>query len=212
MTLIYAQMSISLDGYIAGPRDDPGNPLGDGGERVHQWIFDVAAWRAMQGMSGGRSGPDDAVVRETVDRNGAIVMGRHMFATGEEPWGAEPPFHAPVFVVTHREREPLERQGGTTFHFVTDGLEAAVDRARAAAGGKDVEIAGGADVVRQALVAGLLDELEVHVSPVLLGGGRRLFGEDERLAGVRLEQARVVHSPAVAHIRYTVVHNQEDAR
>jgi dihydrofolate reductase len=204
MQTVYAQMSVSLDGYVAGPGDGPGNPLGDGGERVHEWVYDVAAWRERQGLEGGRTDRDHELVAEIQDRGGAVVMGRRMFDNGEEPWGPNPPFRAPVFVVTNHAREPLPREGGTTFTFVTDGIDSALTQARAAAGGRDVEVAGGAEIVQRYLAAGLLDEVEIHVAPIFLGGGIRLFDRPE-LAGVRLEPTQVIDSPGVTHIRYRVV-------
>jgi len=204
MQTVFAQMAISLDGYVAGPGDGPGSPLGGGGERVHEWVFGVAAWRERQGLSGGRTDADHEIVAEATARSGAAVMGRRMFDNGEAPWGRNPPFRMPVFVVTHEAREPLVRQGGTTFAFDTDGIVSALRRARAAAGDKDIEIAGGADIVQQYLVAGLLDELEIHLAPVFLGGGVRLFDRPE-LAGVRLQPTRVVASPGVTHVRLDVV-------
>ena len=154
---VFAQLAVSLDGYVAGPNDGRGNPLGDRGETVHAWVYSLATRRERQGLTGGRTG--------------ATVMGRRTFDNGEEPWGREPPFRTPVFVVTNRAREPLRREGGTTFTFVTEGLESAVERARAAAGARDVRVAGGADVLQQTLAAGLLDELELRLAPVFLGGG-----------------------------------------
>ena len=201
MQTVFAQMAVSLDGYVAGPGDGPANPLGDGGEQVHEWMVGLASWRERHGETGGHRDASDELVAETVARAGATVMGRRMFDNGEEPWGPEPPFGHPVFVVTHRARDPLPREGGTTFTFVIDGIERALGLARAAAGDADVEVAGGADVVQQCLVAGLLDELEIHVVPVFLGGGVRLRGRPE-LAGVRLELTRVVDSPGVTHLRY----------
>ena len=191
---VFAQLAVSLDGYVAGPNDGRGNPLGDRGETVHAWVYSLATRRERQGLTGGRAG--------------ATVMGRRTFDNGEEPWGREPPFRTPVFVVTNRAREPLRREGGTTFIFVTEGLESAVERARAAAGARDVRVAGGADVLQQTLAAGLLDELELHLAPVFLGGGVRLFDRSE-LAGMRLEQTRVVDSPGVAHLRYRLNRDRE---
>ena len=191
---VFAQLAVSLDGYVAGPNDGRGNPLGDRGETVHAWVYSLAPRRERQGLTGGRTG--------------ATVMGRRTFDNGEEPWGREPPFRTPVFVVTNRAREPLRREGGTTFIFVTEGLESAVERARAAAGARDVRVAGGADVLQQTLAAGLLDELELHLAPVFLGGGVRLFDRSE-LAGMRLEQTRVVDSPGVAHLRYRLNRDRE---
>ena len=205
---VFAQLAVSLDGYVAGPNDGRGNPLGDRGETVHAWVYSLAAWRERQGLAGGRNGIDDDLVAAGCARAGATVMGRRMFDNGEEPWGREPPFRAPVFVLTNRAREPLRREGGTTFTFVTEGLESAVERARVAAGAGDVRVAGGADVLQQCLAAGLLDELELHLAPVFLGGGVRLFDRPE-LAGVRLEPGRVVAAPGVAHLGYHLIRDRE---
>lgn len=207
---VFCDLTMSLDGYVAGPNQTLEEPLGRGGERLHEWVVRLKSWREQHGMDGGETGPDGEVVDEWIERAGAHVMGRRMFSGGHGPWaddpnadawwGDEPPFHAPVFVLTHHAREPEEKQGGTTFTFVTDGLEAAVEQARAAAGGKDVQIGGGASVVQQALKAGLLDELNVHVVPLLLGdGGVRLL---DNLDAVELELERVVGSPQVTHLRY----------
>jgi dihydrofolate reductase len=203
MQTVYAQMGISLDGFIAGPGDGPGNPLGTGGERIHEWVFDLAAWRRRQGLEGGRTGADNDRVVRILERNGAVVMGRRMFDNGKEPWGPNPPYRCPAFVVTHSGHEPLVREGGTTFHFATGGLQDALERARSAAGNKDVEISGGADLVQQCLLEGLLDELEIHIAPVLLGGGIRLFDRPE-LAGVRLERTEVAASADVTHVVFGV--------
>lgn len=137
MGIVTANMSMSLDGFIAGPNGGAGNPLGDGGTRIQEWMFSLATFNEMQGRAGGDTNEDDEILRERVARAGAVVMGRGMFDEGEEPWGEEPPFHAPVFVLTRRAREPLAREGGTTFTFVTDGIESAVEQARAAAGDKN---------------------------------------------------------------------------
>ena len=201
---------MSLDGYVAGPNQTLEEPLGRGGEGLHEWVVQLKTWRERHGMEGGDTGPDSEVVSEWIDRAGAHVMGRRMFSGGDGPWeddpkadawwGDEPPFHAPVFVVTHHARESVEKEGGTTYMFVTDGLEAAVEQARASAGGKDVQIDGGASVVQQALKAGLLDELNVHVVPLLLGdGGVRLL---DNLEPLDLDLVRVVESPHVTHLRY----------
>ena len=209
---VIADISVSLDGYVAGPNQTLEQPLGEGGEGLHEWVFRLKTWREHHGMQGGETGPDDDVVAEAVARAGATIMGRRMFSGGEGPWeddpnpngwwGDDPPFGHPVFVLTHHAREPLELQGGTTFTFVTDGIEAALDQARSAAGEKDVHVAGGANVLQQYLSAGLLDELELHVVPVLLGGGVRLL---EGVRGIGLEPSRVVDSLAVTHLRYRVV-------
>jgi dihydrofolate reductase len=191
---VIVDMGMSLDGFIAGPNAGPGNPLGDGGMRIHQWTFDVEAWRERQSLRGGKTNRDHEVVEEANARVGAFVMGRRMFDEGEVGWPDPPPFRAPVFVLTNDAREPWVRQGGTTFTFVTDGIERALEQARAAAGGKDVRIAGGANVIQQYLSAGLVDEIQIHLAPVLLGDGVRLFdGIDPK--GIQLERSRVIDSP-----------------
>jgi dihydrofolate reductase len=213
MASVTCDLSMSLDGYVAGPNQTLEEPLGRGGEGLHEWAMRLKAFRERHGMEGGESGgPDNEVVAEWQDRNGAVVMGRRMFSGGEGPWeddpnadgwwGDDPPFHVPVFIVTHHPREPIEKGGGTSYTFVTDGLEAAVELARAAAGDKDVQLGGGASIVQQALKAGLLDELNVHLVPVLLGaGGVRLFDD---LDPAELELTRVNESPHVTHLRYRV--------
>ena len=210
MTKVTAGITMSVDGYVAGPDATLEEPLGRGGEQLHEWALRLAEWRSAHGMEGGVTDVDSVLMDET-NRASAVVMGRKMFSGGSGPWaddpnadawwGDEPPFHAPVFVVTHHPREPQEKQGGTTFTFVTDGVEAAVEQARAAAGGKDVAIAGGASIVQQCLAAGLLDELRVDIAPVLLGGGVRLFDD---VAPRRLEIAEVVAGPLATHVRYRV--------
>jgi dihydrofolate reductase len=214
--MLKLDISMSLDGFVAGPNQTLEEPLGAGGERLHEWAVAAPSWREAHGLSGGEANVDDEVVQEGLRSTGATVMGRRMFSGGEgtwedDPradgwWGDEPPFHHPVFVLTHHAREPVAKQGGTTFTFVTDGIEVALEQARGAAGDKDVAVGGGADVAQQYLEAGLLDELQVHVAPVLLGDGVRLFGG--RLAGTlrELECTRVLESPSgVAHLRYRVV-------
>jgi dihydrofolate reductase len=207
--MIRYSTSISLDGFTAGPDQSPENPLGVGGMRLHDWVFELAVWRREHGREGGVENASTAVV-EAADANlGAVLMGRNMFGGGPGPWGDEPwngwwgdepPFHLPVFVVTHHPRPPLECRGGTTFTFVTDGLEAAVERAREAAGGRDIAVSGGASIARQCLAAGLVDELHLHVVPVLLGRGARLF--DDADPSLELEQTAVVEAPGVVHLTY----------
>jgi len=197
-------MSMSLDGYVAGPNAWAGNPLGDGGVRIQQWMFDLASFREMQGLTGGQSNKDDEELRQRFAPTGAVVMGRRMFDEGEGPWGDNPSFRMPVFVVTHQPRERLVKEGGTTFTFVTDGIESALEQAKAAAGDKDVNIAGGADTVQQFIRAGLLDELEIHLAPLLFGEGIRLFDKIGP-QHVELENIRVVASPQVTHLRFRVV-------
>ncbi|HJY61467.1 MAG TPA: dihydrofolate reductase family protein [Streptosporangiaceae bacterium] len=216
MTKVTAQMSVSLDGYYAGPRasTDPRDLAafmegseGPGFFRVTRWVIDAMGWRERQGYAGGERSVDSQIIEETFAAAGAYVMGRRMFDGGEIPWGDTPPFRAPVFVVTHRDREVLHRQGGTSFTFVTGGIGRAAELAKSAAGGKDVAVAGGGTLLRQVLAAGLLDELDLHVAPVLLGDGMRLFdaslGLDTR-ESIELTPDRVIQTPAVTHIRYSV--------
>jgi dihydrofolate reductase len=206
------QISMSLDGFVAGPNQSEENPLGEGGMQLHEWVFGLAAWRKPQGLEGGEADASNTVVEESTENIGATVMGRNMFGGrgpwGDDPWegwwGDEPPFHHPVFVLTHHAREPVTKQGGTAFTFVTDGVESALDQARASAGGKDVALGGGASVAQQYLRAGLIDEMQLHIVPVLLGDGARLF---DNLGGaeVPLEVTRVVEAPGVTHISYRIV-------
>jgi dihydrofolate reductase len=213
MQKVAAEISMSLDGYVAGPGQTLRDPLGAGGEQLHQWAFRLEAWRRPHGMEGGETGPESALVEETLRSTGAVVMGRRMYSGGEGRWeddangggwwGDEPPFGVPVFVVTHHARERVDKLGGTSFTFVTDGVESAVARARAAAGERNVAIAGGATVVQQCLAAGLLDEITVHVAPVLLGDGVRLF---ESAAPRRLEIVQTVATPQATHVRYRLAH------
>jgi dihydrofolate reductase len=204
MGIVTAHMSMSLDGYVAGPNAGAGNPLGDGGVLIQQWMFDLASFREMQGLSGGQTNKDDEELRQRFAPTGAVVMGRRMFDEGEGPWGDNPPFRMPVFVVTHQPRERLVKEGGTTFTFVTDGIESALQQAKAAAGDKNVNIAGGAGTVQQFIRAGLLDELEIHLAPLLCGEGIRLF-DKMGPEHVELETMRVVASPKVTHLRFRVV-------
>ena len=208
MTKVRVHISVSADGYVAGPNQSLENPLGEGGESLHAWAFPLKAFREPHGMEGGEVNASTAVVEESIAKVGAEIMGRGKFGGGPGPWGEapwrgwwgeEPPFHMPVFVLTHHEREPLTL-ADTTFTFVTDGIEAALEQAKEAAAGKDVAVGGGADVVNQYLAAGLVDHLELHVAPVLLGGGAQLVeGVGRR---VTLEQVRVVEAPGVTHLAY----------
>jgi dihydrofolate reductase len=210
MGKVKAHLSMSLDGYVAGPEQTLEAPLGRGGERLHEWAFRLKTFRELHGMEGGKTGPDDDVIAEWQGSNGATIMGRRMFSGGSGPWeedpkadgwwGDEPPFHGPVFVLTHHPREAVEKQGGTSYVFVTDGVEAALGQAQAAAGDEDVEIGGGGNVVQQFLNAHLLDELNIHLVPVLLGSGgvRLLDGVDP----IELELTGIVESPYVTHLTY----------
>jgi dihydrofolate reductase len=204
MARVAADMSMSLDGFIAGPDDGVEKGLGEGGERLHQWVYDLASFRERHGQDGGKTGRDDEVLKEAFETTGAFLMGRRMFDIAEKPWGNNPPFHGPVFVVTHRAREELVKEGGTSFTFVTDGSESALGQAKAAAGDKDVSIAGGANIIQQYMTAGLLDEIQIHLTPVLLGGGRRLF-ENTGAEQIELEATRVIDSPGVTHLRFRPV-------
>jgi dihydrofolate reductase len=205
MGKVHVDMSMSLDGFVAGPNAGPHNALGDGGHRIQQWMYGVESWRERQSLQGGQTNQDDEVFKERFARAGAYVMGRRMFDEGEVGWPDPPPFRAPVFVLTHQAREPWVRQGGTTFTFVTDGIESALEQARAATGEKDIQISGGAAIVRQFIEAGMVDELQIHLAPVLLGDGVRLFDRIDTEDAIELEVTRVIDSPRVTHLRYRVV-------
>ncbi|GAB3949244.1 dihydrofolate reductase family protein [Micromonospora vulcania] len=212
MTKVTAQLSVSVGGFYAGPVHSGDGDWIDSAEsaaffRVTRWVTEASAWRERQGFAGGERDTNSDVVAESFGAAGAYVMGRRMADGGEVPWGDEPPFRAPVFVVTHRPRETLLRGGGTSFTYVTDGVASAVEQARAAAGGKDVAVAGGGSLVRQVIKAGLLDELELHVVPVVLGTGLRLFDADldlDEKEAIELTPTRVISTPQVTHIRYKV--------
>jgi dihydrofolate reductase len=209
MSTVTSHISVSLDGYVAGPNLTMEEPLGEGGERLHEWVLATEGWRRSHGLEGGERNADSEVVERLIDNVGATIMGRKMFGLGQGEWdldwkgwwGDDPPFHTPVYVLTHHPREPLAMEGGTTFHFVTEGIEAALEQAKAAAGDKDVHVAGGASAINQYLAAGLLDELYLHIVPIVLGGGARLL---ENVGDPKLEPVEVVASPAVTHIRYRV--------
>jgi dihydrofolate reductase len=215
---LFADISISLDGYAAGPNPSLDDPLGVGGEQLHEWAFPLRAWREPHGMEGGEENADSSLVERVLSRTGAEIMGRRMFSNGEGPWnddpkargwwGDNPPFHHPVFVLTHHAREPLEMEGGTTFVFVTDGIESVLEQARAAAGDKDVRVCGGAEAIQQYIRAGLLDELHIHVAPMLLGGGRQLL---EGLEPMQMSEATIAASPSgVAHLSYVCPTSRTD--
>jgi len=212
MSTFRFHLAVSLDGYVAGPDQSEENPLGVGGEDLHGWIVDLEAWRTQHGLEGGEVNASTPVVEELQSNVGATVMGRNMFGGGPGPWredrpwngwwGDNPPFHTPVFVLTHHLRERLEMEGGTTFIFVTDGIESALEQAKRAAQGQDVRLGGGATVARQYLAAGLVDEFELHIVPILLGGGERLL---EKVGTLELHQVRAIQAPGVTHIKYRVV-------
>ena len=211
MSRVTCQISASLDGFVAGPNQSLDNPIGEGGMRLHQWAFATDTWNRQHGSEAGERTADSLVAEEVVQGIGAYIMGRNMCGPGRGAWdlewrgwwGEDPPYHTPVYVLTNHEREPLQMDGGTTFHFVTDGIASALEQARAAAGDKDVSIAGGASAARQYLAAGLLDELYLHIVPVVLGAGERLL---DGVGDPTLEPVKVVDSPAVTHVKYRVVH------
>lgn len=211
MSKLRLKISMSLDGFVAGPEQSVANPLGVGGMKLHEWVFPLKAWRSMHGMEGGKVNESSKVVEESMANNGATIMGRNMFGGHPGPWdekkpwngwwGDNPPYHHPVFVLTHHLREPLAMQGGTTFNFVTHGIAGALAQARKAAGGKDISLAGGAKIAQQYLVAGLVDEMEINLAPVLLGRGERLFDRVNDLHG--LELVRTVAAPNVTHLKFS---------
>jgi dihydrofolate reductase len=204
------RIAMSLDGFVAGPEQSVANPIGVGGMQLHDWVFPLRAWRAMHGMEGGEVNESTQVVEESLRNLGATIMGRNMFGGHPGPWdakqpwngwwGENPPYHHPVFVLTHHKREPLELQGGNVFHFVTDGIDSALAQARKAAGGKDISLAGGAKACQQYLKAGLVDEMEISLAPVLLGHGERLFDGVGDLHGLAL--ARTIAAPNVVHLKF----------
>lgn len=213
MSVVRCHMTMTLDGYVTGLNQGPDKPFGEGTEHLNDWMWKIKSVNDLFGKAGGETGPSDDVFRERMANVGAYVMGRNMFG-GSGPWGAkpwngwwgdDPPYHTPVFVLTHFPREPLKMQGGTTFYFVTEGIESAIEQAKAAAGAKDVSIGGGAKVIQQALRADLVDQVELHLVPQILGAGGKLFdgltGQD-----VQLELDRTVPGSGVTHLRYRVVH------
>jgi len=214
MAKLRFRISISLDGYVAGPNQSVKEPLGEGGERLHEWVFGTRWWKQMQGESGGEENPSSAVAAETFQNVGASIMGRNMFGGHPGPWnpakpwtgwwGAEPPYHHPVFVLTHHPREPLEMEGGTTFYFVTEGIVSALQQAKKAAGNKDISIHGGAKTIQQYLAAGHVDELQLSIAPMLLAGGERLL-DNVNGRNIRLEHLRTLATPEATHVKYRVI-------
>jgi len=210
MSKLRLKISMSLDGFVAGPEQSVANPLGVGGVRLHEWVFQLAAWRAPHGLEGGEVNVSTPVVEESQANIGATIMGRNMFGGGRGPWitdqpwkgwwGTNPPFHHPVFVLTHHARDGFALEGGTTFTFVTDGIESALAQARSWAHGKDISLGGGAATARAYLAAGLVDEMEINLVPILLGRGERLFDGVDDLRGLQL--ARTVAAPTVTHLKF----------
>jgi dihydrofolate reductase len=212
MTKLRLGITMSIDGYVAGPDQDEQNPLGVGGMELHEWVFPLKAFREAHGQVGGTVNASSSVVEERRANIGATIMGRNMFGPVRGPWpddtwrgwwGEDPPYHHAVFVLTHHAREPLDMEGGTTFHFVTDGMESALAQASDAAGAQDIWLAGGASVANQYLAAGLVDQIDLSIAPVILGSGERLFVGVEPGA-LKLEQIRAVDAPGVTHITYRV--------
>ena len=212
MSKTIANISMSIDGFIAGPNPTQKVPLGHGGEELHDWVVKLASWRQAHGMEGGETGPNNDIMEKTQANIGAVIMGRKMFCGGQGPWendpnpdgwwGENPPFHAPVFILTSHQRDKVEKEAGTTFNFVTNGIESAHSQAKQAAGGKNISIGGGASVIQQAMAAGLVDELDIHLAPILLHGGTRLL---VKIDGVRLEKIRVIDSSDVTHFKFKVL-------
>lgn len=206
------EQTISLDGYSAGPNQTQEEPLGEGGEELHQWLVKTPTWLEAHGKSGGEPSVSDEVVKELETGYGALIMGRNMFGPAgggdwgdgswKGWWGDNPPYHTPVYVLTHHPRDPVEMEGGTTFHFVTDGIESALDQARDAAGDQDVALGGGASTLQQYLAAGLVDEFSISISPILLGAGERLF---DNVGDLKLERIRVIEGPDAIHVKYRVL-------
>jgi dihydrofolate reductase len=212
MSKLRLSITMSLDGYVAGPDQSEENPLGVGGMELHEWFFPLRAFKEVHGGEGGEVNASSAVVDERRANTGATIMGRNMFGPVRGPWpdeswrgwwGEDPPYHHPVFVLTHHPREALEMEGGTTFHFITDGIDSALRQAKDAAGELDVWLAGGGSVVNQYLAAGLVDELDVSIAPLVLGAGARPFEGLDRGA-IKLTQVRAVDAPGVTHIKYDV--------
>jgi dihydrofolate reductase len=211
MSKVRFQITMSLDGYVAGPNQSMKDPLGVGGEALHDWAIELASWKEQHGQKGGVVNASSAIMQEMFENVGAVIMGRNMFGGGPGPWksdwkgwwGENPPYHMPVFVLTHHARDPLPMRGGTTFHFVTDGIESALNQARLAAADKDVLVMGGANTIQQFLAADLIDEANLSVVPLMLGGGERLF-DNLGDSPPRLEQTRVIDAPGVVHLRYRV--------
>jgi len=211
MGKIFSDISISLDGFVAGPNPTLKEPLGQGGEQLHEWILRLETWKKAHGKSGGETGPENNLFQTTIDRTGAVIMGRKMFNGGSGPWeddpnadgwwGDNPPFHAPVFVLTSHSRKKVVKEGGTTFTFVTDGIQSALSQAKVAAGNKDVSIPGGANAIQQFIKTSLLDELEIHVVPILLGGGTRLL---DNTGTAKLEKVKVLDYPLVTHLKFHI--------
>jgi dihydrofolate reductase len=208
MNKVFFDTGISLDGFVAGENSSPDNPLGDRRPTIHQWMYQQKAFWTFQGQEGGKEeGADNTLIEQTFRRTGAYIMGKRMFEEGEVHW-PEDLYKAPVYVLTHEEREPWVQKGSTVFYFINDGIESALDQARAAAKGKDIRIQGGANVIQQYLNAGLVDEFTIHIAPIILGSGVRLFDNLDR-GRFTVDIVDVVHSRLVTHVQYTVTNKPE---
>jgi dihydrofolate reductase len=208
MSKVFIDLGITLDGYIAGPNGGAKNPLGDGGISIHDWMFKQKAFLSHLKLEGGETNnKDNDIIEETFKRIGANIMGKRMFEEGEANWPEEAPFHSPVHVLTHQKREPWERKGGTTFYFTDEDIYRVLEKARKEAGKKDVRISGGANAIRQFLNAGLIDECSLHLAPMMLGKGVRLF---EKLDSGKFsfQILEVVNSQTVTHLKYKVINNK----
>jgi len=210
MSKVFVDLGISLDGFIAGLNGGAKNPLGDGGIEIHNWMFKQKAFLQHLKLEGRETNnPDNDLIENIFNRIGANIMGKKMFIEGEANWPEESPFHCPVYVLTHQKREPWERPGGTTFYFVNDDIRTVLEKAKKDAGNKDVRISGGADVIRQYLNAGLVDEISLHVAPIMIGKGVRLFEKIDK-EKFSFEISKVINSPMVTHLFYMVInHNKQ---
>lgn len=201
MSKIFFDIAISLDGFMAGDHRGPQNPLGDGGRTIHNWMFvQKAFWEHLGMENGNEDGPDGALIRQTIERTGAYIMGKRMFEEGEANW-PENLFKADVYVLTHEKRDPWIQKGTTTYYFINDGIESALEKAKQSANGKDIRIQGGGNIVQQFLIAGLIDEFFIHISPVILGSGIRLFENIDK-DKYDVEISDVISSKLTTHIRY----------
>ncbi|GAB6931181.1 dihydrofolate reductase family protein [Paenibacillus sp. JCM 10914] len=207
MSRVFAEMSISLDGFITGPDHSLKLPLGRGGEKLHEWIYQLASWRELHGLDGGEQNPEAELLAAHNSRTGAVILGKTMFDHGSPFWGEEPPFHIPVFILTTESLPPEVKRGGTTYTFVKEGIEAALRLAKEAAGTKDVKVAGGAKAIQQFLRAGLLDEILISQVPILLGGGERLFNDLEDSIASTFINTEILKSAEVIHLRYDIQHD-----
>jgi dihydrofolate reductase len=199
---VVVDITMSLDGFIAGPNDGVGNGLGDGGDRLHEWVYNLSSWREPHGLAGGETNRDSEILDEAFKAQGAVIVGKRMYENAEG-WGDSPPFHMPVFVLTHEARDAVTKED-TTFTFVTEGIESALKQAKASAGDKNVALGGGANTIQQFMNAGLIDEMQIHIAPLLLGGGVRLF-DQLSTKQLGLEKTRVIDSPLVTHLKFRIV-------